>query len=202
MSERSAVTSRPVRRPMATIASARARASSTVRMNAPSPTFTSSTMASAPDASFLLMIEEAIRGRLPTVAVTSRSAYSLPSAGAICRVVPAMTRPTLRTWAINSSSLRSLRKPGMLSSLSMVPPVKPRPRPLILATGSPVAATIGPTTSVVLSPTPPDECLSTTRPKVERSNVSPLSTIASVSVVVSRSSIPRKRIAMSSALAW
>ena len=37
----------------------------------------------------------------------------------------------------------------------MVPPEKLRPRPLILPTGSPHAATIGPTASVVLSPTPP-----------------------------------------------
>ena len=61
---------------------------------------------------------------------------------------------------------------------------------LIFATGSPVDATIGPTTSVVLSPTPPDECLSTTRPKRERSSWSPLRTIASVSAAVSRSLMP------------
>ncbi len=50
--------------------------------------------------------------------------------------------------------------PGTLSSLSMVPPVCPSPRPDILAIFSPQAATMGAMTSVVLSPTPPVECLS------------------------------------------
>ncbi len=39
----------------------------------------------------------------------------------------------------------------------------PSPRPLIFPNGTPHAATIGPTASEVLSPTPPVECLSTTR---------------------------------------
>ena len=43
-------------------------------MNAPSPTLTSSTIASAPAASFFDMIELAISGTMSTVAVTSRSA--------------------------------------------------------------------------------------------------------------------------------
>ncbi len=43
-------------------------------MNAPSPTFTSSTIASAPAASFFDMIELAMSGTMSTVAVTSRSA--------------------------------------------------------------------------------------------------------------------------------
>ena len=43
-----------------------------------------------------------------------------------------------------------------------MPPVWPSPRPLIFPTGTPQAATIGPTAIVVLSPTPPVECLSTT----------------------------------------
>ena len=43
-----------------------------------------------------------------------------------------------------------------------MPPVCPSPRPLIFPTGTPHAATIGPTAIVVLSPTPPVECLSTT----------------------------------------
>ena len=50
---------------------------------------------------------------------------------------------------------------GIAPSLSIVPPVKPRPRPLILATGTPQAAAAGPAISVVLSPTPPVLCLST-----------------------------------------
>ena len=67
-------TSRPARFPRSTICSARIRASSIVFMNAPSPTFTSSTIASAPAASFFDMIDEAMSGTMSTVAVTSRSA--------------------------------------------------------------------------------------------------------------------------------
>ncbi len=43
-------------------------------MNAPPPTFTSRTSASVPSAIFLLMIDEAMSGRLSTVPVTSLSA--------------------------------------------------------------------------------------------------------------------------------
>ena len=53
-------TSRPARLPIAIIVSARARASSIVFMNAPSPTLTSRTIACAPPASFFDMIEAAI----------------------------------------------------------------------------------------------------------------------------------------------
>ncbi len=66
--------SRPARRPSSTIVSARARASPTVFMNAPSPTFTSRTIACAPAAIFLDMIEAAISWIESTVPVTSRSA--------------------------------------------------------------------------------------------------------------------------------
>ena len=64
----------PTRRPISTIASASWRAWPTVFMNAPRPTLTSSTSASAPSAIFLLMIEDAISGTLSIVPVTSRSA--------------------------------------------------------------------------------------------------------------------------------
>ena len=97
-----------------------------------------------------------------------------------------------------------MRKPGIDSSLSSVPPVWPRPRPLIFPNGTPHAATIGPTANDVLSPTPPVECLSTTfRPsRAPRSIVSPLATIASVSVKVSCSERPRKNTAMQNAAIW
>jgi hypothetical protein len=87
-----------------------------------------------------------------------------------------------------------MRKPGIDSSLSSVPPVWPSPRPLIFPNGTPQAATIGPTASDVLSPTPPVECLSTTlRPIAAcRSIVSPLRIIASVRANVSAPSSPRK----------
>ena len=52
ISESSATTSRPLSRPIATIRSASSRASSTVSINAPTPTFTSSTIACAPGSNF------------------------------------------------------------------------------------------------------------------------------------------------------
>ena len=53
-------------------------------------------------------------------------------------------------------------QPSIDSILSSVPPLEPSPRPLILPTGTPQAATSGVTTRDVLSPTPPEECLSIT----------------------------------------
>ena len=86
------------------------------------------------------------------------------------------------TCATSSSTLRPTRKPGIDSSLSSVPPVCASPRPESLATGMPMAAASGASAIVVLSPTPPVECLSTTvRPSDERSIVAPESTIACVS---------------------
>ena len=52
-------------------------------IKAPFPVFTSRTIDSAPAASFLLIILEAIKGMLSIVAVRSRSAYIFLSAGAI-----------------------------------------------------------------------------------------------------------------------
>ena len=62
------------------------------RMNAPLPTFTSSTSALVPSAIFLDMIELAISGMDSTVPVTSRRAYSLRSAGARSSPAAQMTR--------------------------------------------------------------------------------------------------------------
>ena len=147
---------------------------SVVCISAPAPVFTSSTMACAPLASFLETMLEAISGRLSTVAVTSRRAYRVLSAGARFFVWPMMAMPMACTCRINSSSLRPMRKPEMLSSLSSVPPVCPSPRPLILATGTPQAATSGASTSEVVSPTPPVECLSVGTPfSMDRSIISP-----------------------------
>ena len=75
-----------------------------------------------------------------------------------------------------------------------MPPVWPRPRPLIFPSGTPHAATIGPTAIDVLSPTPPVECLSTTfRPSAApRSIVSPERIMASVSTYVSALVSPLK----------
>ena len=64
----------PARPPMETMASASCRASSGVFIKAPLPALTSSTTPSQPEASFLLITEEAISGKLSTVPVTSRRA--------------------------------------------------------------------------------------------------------------------------------
>src|SRR5918994_313858 len=187
-------TSRPARRPSSSMVSARIWASSSVFMKAPSPTFTSSTIASAPEASFFDMMLAAISGTMSTVPVTSRSAYRRLSAGTRSAVWPMMASPTSRTCAMNSSVVSSTRKPGMDSSLSSVPPVWPSPRPLIFPTGTPQAATIGPTAIDVLSPTPPVECLSTTRrpSALPRSSVVPLLIIASVSADVRELALVRR----------
>ena len=93
--------------------------------------------------------------------------------------------------------------PGMDSNLSKVPPVWPKPRPLNLANVAPQAATIGPRTKDVLSPTPPVLCLSTLTPlRLDKSNVSPECSIKSVKLMTSSSVIPLKRIAIFIALTW
>ena len=61
---------------------------------------------------------------------------------------------------LNSSKLKFTLKPFIEFNLSIVPPVIPRPFPLILGNITPQLATIGPTIKVVLSPIPPVECLS------------------------------------------
>ena len=81
----------------------------------------------------------------------------------------------LFAFSLNSFGVIAVEKPGIASSLSIVPPVNPRPLPLILATVHPAALAIGATISVVLSPTPPDECLSTVEfPNSLKSSISPL----------------------------
>jgi hypothetical protein len=146
------------------------------------------------------MIELAMSGIASTVAVTSRSAYSLRSAGASPSPAAQTTAPTSRSWATNSSLVRLARHPGMASSLSRVPPVWPSPRPDSCGTAAPQAATRGVKGSVILSPTPPVECLSTVgRDTAERSSRSPLAIIAAVHRAISAGVMPRRRIAMASA---
>ena len=65
--------------------------------NAPRPSFTSSNSASAPPATFLDRMDEAMSGMLSTVAVASRRAYSVRSAGTSRGVCPAMTKPVARS---------------------------------------------------------------------------------------------------------
>jgi hypothetical protein len=97
---------------------------------------------------------------------------------------------------------RLVRNPGIDSSLSSVPPVCPRPRPDIIGTTTPQAATIGAMTMDDLSPTPPVLCLSTLTPAMsDRSTLTPDPTMASVRAEVSSAVIPRRRMAISSAAA-
>ena len=74
MEVRTALVGRPASLPISTMVRASWRARSFVFMNAPSPYLTSRTMASAPEAIFLLMMELAMSGMLSTVAVASRRA--------------------------------------------------------------------------------------------------------------------------------
>ena len=188
-----AATRRPWWVPMATISCASSMLWSTVFINAPVPVVTSSRMASEPEASFLDMMLDAISGMQLTVAVTSRRAYIFLSATAMPSLWPMTDRPIWFTCAKNSSCERAVFVPGTLSILSMVPPVWPKPRPLILAIFTPQAATMGAMTSVVLSPTPPVECLSTLMPGMgERSTITPLCAITSVSSAVSSLVMPRR----------
>ncbi len=95
------------------------------------------------------------------------------------------------TLSRNCCSDIAVENPEKLSSLSIVPPVCPSPLPLIFATVTPAAATIGVSASEVLSPTPPVECLSTFTPWMSlKSSMSPLFAIAIVSASVSSSFIP------------
>jgi hypothetical protein len=92
------------------------------------------------------------------------------------------------------------RQPGIDSNLSSVPPVCPSPRPESCGTATPQAATSGVNGSVILSPTPPVECLSTVgRPTLDRSRRSPLAIMAAVHRAISAAVMPRSRIAMANA---
>ncbi len=104
--------------------------------------------------------------------------------------------------ALISEIDRFVLNPGIDSSLSSVPPVCPSPRPDIIGTTPPHAATSGAMTIEVLSPTPPVLCLSTFTPGMsERSTREPERTMASVSTDVSSGVMPRSRTAISRAAA-
>ena len=155
-----------------------------------------------PSAIFLLMIDAEMSGMLSTVPVTSRRAYNRRSAGAISAVWPINAPPTAATAARNSSSESAVRKPGIDSSLSSVPPVWPRPRPDIIGTAAPHATASGARISDVLSPTPPVLCLSTGMPNWPSNSMrTPDRTIASVSCAVSSADMPRSTMAINRAAA-
>ena len=82
---------------------------------------------------------------------------------------------------MKSFFLISVLNPGIELSLSIVPPVCPKPFPDIFNTLTSKEANKGTNTREVLSPTPPVECLSTVIPFIfDVSRVSPLSIIAFV----------------------
>ncbi len=73
----------------------------------------------------------------------------------------------------------------------------------MVGTMTPAAAASGATISVVLSPTPPVECLSTLTPGIpERSSISPECIMDSVNRLTSRSVMPAKKTAMRKADIW
>ncbi len=76
----------------------------------------------------------------------------------------------------------------------------PRPRPESCGTAAPKAATSGMSGSVILSPTPPVECLSTVGASSDEKSIrSPEAIMAVVRSWISRRSMPFSRIAMASA---
>ena len=104
---------------------------------------------------------------------------------------------------MNRSGSRSTVRPGIDSSLSSVPPVCARARPLSFGTLTPQAAARGGPINVTLSPTPPVECLSTLIPAMPlRSSTSPLRTMDCVRASVSAWVIPRTQTAISQAAIW
>ena len=203
MAVSSATVRQPRASPMPIMVSASRRESLGSVRNAPLPTLMSSTSPVRSSASFFDMMLAAMSGMDSTVPVTSRSAYSLRSAGTRCRVCPIMTQPSLSTWVRASCRERSVRNPVIASSLSRVPPVCPRPRPEIIGTASPRHAAMGARRSEVLSPTPPIECLSTRGLAYPvKSSRSPDVNIASTSAFSSSGSRPRKKTAIASADIW
>ncbi|CAB5055965.1 unannotated protein [freshwater metagenome] len=153
-----------------------------------------------PSAIFLLIIDEAISGIASTVAVTSRNAYNFLSAGASPADAAQITAPQLFKTLSISSLVNSARHPGIDSNLSKVPPVCPRPRPESCGTAPPQAATNGANGNVILSPTPPVECLSVVgRSSADQFILSPLLIMAFVHREISRVFIPLSKIAIKSA---
>ena len=171
-------------------------------IKAPLPHVTSNTILFAPAAIFLLIMLDAISDILSTQLIVSRSAYIFLSAGAKLAVWPIRLMPTFCTFSINSSVFISVLYPGIDSSLSTVPPVKPKPLPDIFATGTPSDAIIGINTNVILSPTPPVLCLSITVLEIfDKSRISPECAISNVKFVVSSLFNPLIYIAIISAAA-
>jgi len=180
MSVMSALVARPADVPSATQILASSRALSAVFINAPEPTLTSRSMACAPPAIFLLMMLEAMSAVLPNGGGDVAQGIDGLVGGDEVGGLGAHHQAD----ALNLSQQLFLCELGAHAGdgLELVegPPVKPSPRPDSLTVCMPRAAAKGATTRVVLSPTPPVECLSTVGPlSPERSSRSPETTMAS-----------------------
>ena len=111
-----------------------------------------------------------------------------------------MQTPIAASWLLISGRSMRTRKPSIASSLSSVPPVWPSPRPDIMGTVRPAAATRGASAMEMPSPTPPVECLSTFAAGMDLSSRRwPDDAMARVSATVSVSFIPLRQTAISQA---
>ena len=120
----------------------------------PSPTLTSSTIASAPPATFD-MIEDAMSGTMSTVPATSQGRFPVRrTRSAVCPTI-VLDLPHLRDELVgreldavpgSTRACRASRRCGRAHALTS-------------SRRTPQAATIGPTASDVLSPTPPRRVL-------------------------------------------
>ena len=156
----------------------------------------------APDAIFLLIMLDAINGIFAVHPIVSLNAYIFLSAGAKFKLDVIKLIPISCTLFLKSSILKFTLYPGIDSSLSLVPPVNPNPLPDIFATGTPNEAMIGISINVILSPTPPVECLSTMFSDMSlKSIVSPEFAIEIVRFVISLFVIPLIYIAITKAAA-
>ena len=125
----------PAPRPTRQSMSASADALSCVFMNAPEPHFTSRTSSSIPSANFFERMLAVISGMDGTVLVSF-----LVEDAVGWRQLTRLTRDeaaNIRERLPQCGCIRSVRYPGIASSLSSVPPVCPSPRPLIMGTREP-----------------------------------------------------------------
>ena len=145
------------------------RPASSSGRNAPLPVFTSSTSPLSPSASFLLMMLAAISGIDSTVAVASRSAYSLLVGRRDLRRLP--DQGAAEPLDLRARLGRAKDRCGSRGSIRACRACR-RCGPGLGRTSSARRrrsdATSGASTSETLSPTPPVECLSTTGDRVAR----------------------------------
>ena len=120
-----------------------------------------------------------------------RNSYKMDSTGEISSWRSAKAHPNLRTSAENSSSSISVEILGIALSLSLLEVRNSSSSPFIRGIATPAAAARGPSTRVVLSPTPAVEYFSILgRETSIISMTSPESIISSVKLAISWADIP------------